>query len=303
MAWWCSGMRWRVAASPADGGGAPVLRWVGDGQRERESPLVLGCDIAIRAVGERRCLGVWRGGAWRVCAGRAVVSERVGRAQCAECARMDRAHSVAADTVADDPRPYFVYLAYFGPGLLKVGITGVARGSARLLEQGAVTFSWLGRGPLMAARRAEELLRTALGVPDRIPYERKRAVRGSLPDAEERAAGLGLLHARAVALQGWPESLERMPFEPVDHGDVFRLGPTVAPRAVVTALGDGVVVAGRLLCAAGPDLHLSAGVSTLVVDTRLMAGWQLLASPGDALTTAAVRELPDPAPPVQDGLF
>ncbi len=102
-------------------------------------------------------------------------------------------------------RPYRVYLAWFGPGLVKVGITAYERGAARLLEQGAVCFSWLGRGPLMSARRTEELLRAALGVPDRIPYAHKRAVRAGLPGTEaERAAEIAELHARAVALGGWP---------------------------------------------------------------------------------------------------
>ncbi len=88
---------------------------------------------------------VW-GARGNACPVRAVVSGRSAGARCEECARLDRAHSVAADTMADDPRPYRVYLAWFGPGMVKVGITGAARGSARLLEQGAVVFSWLGRG-------------------------------------------------------------------------------------------------------------------------------------------------------------
>ncbi len=64
------------------------------------------------------------------------VSARSTGPRCEECARLDRAHSVAADTLADDPRPYRVYLAWFGPGMAKVGITAERRGSARLLEQG-----------------------------------------------------------------------------------------------------------------------------------------------------------------------
>lgn len=122
--------------------------------------------------------------------------------RCPECARLDRAHSVAADTIADDPRTYRVYLAWFGPGMVKVGITRESRDAARLREQGAVVFTWLGRGPLMAARRTEELLRAALGVPDRIPYARKRAVRGELPEAAERVAEVEVLYGRAAELEG-----------------------------------------------------------------------------------------------------
>lgn len=284
MTWWCTGVRWRV-------GGGPVLGWYAPGRGERESPLAFGGAVAFRVRGGRRCLGVRRGGRWTPCPVAAAVPGRATRAQCEECARVDRAHSVAADTFADDPRPYHVYVAWFGPGLVKVGITGVARGGARLLEQGAVAYAWLGRGPLMAARRTEELLRTALGVPDRIAYARKRALRAQLPDAAERARDLAEVHRKAAALDGWPDALERLAPEVVDHGGVFGLdalgradgpgGPAGAGR-VVDELTDGGVVDGTLLAAAGPDLHLEVGACgdargmEVVVDTRLMSGWRLV---------------------------
>src|SRR3954470_14914810 len=208
QAWKCSGLRWS-----ADG---PVLAWDGG----RRSALAWGKRVAFGVAdgGVRRCVGA-RGHA---CPVRAAVPGRSTGARCEECARLDRAHSVAADTIADDPRPYHVYLAWFGPGMVKVGITAEERGSARLLEQGAVCFTWLGLGPLMAARRTEELLRAALQVPDRVPYAEKRAVRSRLPDSEaERAAEVAALHARAVQLAAWPESLRREPCQVVDHFKVF----------------------------------------------------------------------------------
>lgn len=242
------------------------------------------------------------------CPVRAVVPGRSTGARCEECARLDRAHSVAADTIADDPRPYHVYLAWFGPGRTKVGITALERGSARLLEQGAVCFSWLGVGPLMAARRTEELLRAALRVPDRIPYADKRAVRSALPgSAAERAVEVGALHARAVALPAWPESLTRESCQPVDHAGVF--GLTDLPPAVgqVTELVAGGVVSGRLVAAAGPDLHVeTGGERVVVVDTRLMRGWELVPTGGGEEAgelTMPVREFRDREASVQDGLF
>ena len=230
----------------------------------------------------------------------AVAGRSVG-ARCEECGRLDRAHSVAADTIPDDLRPYSVYLAWFGPGMVKVGITAVERGSARLLEQGAVVFSWLGAGPLMAARRSEELLRTVLGVPDRIAYDAKRAVRSALPDTEVRAAEVRELHARAVGLGGWPESLERMPFEAVDHAGVFGLDGLPPARGVVGELVAGGVVRGELVAAAGPDLHLVTERGVVVLDTRLMKGWELTTADPDIGMSVPVRELKDTD--VQDGLF
>lgn len=290
--WKCSGLRWA-----ADG---PVLTWVGG----RRSALVRGKRVAFGVAegGERTCVGA-RGHA---CPAGVAVSGRSTGARCEECARLDRAHSVAADTIADDPRPYRVYLAWFGPGLVKVGITAYERGAARLLEQGAVCFSWLGHGPLMAARRTEELLRAALRVPDRIPYAHKRAVRAGLPGAEaERAAEIAELHARAVGLGGWPESLTPEPFRGVDHVQVFGIGRSDAgPAAVgeVVQLVAGGAIGGELVAVAGPDLHLATERGVVVLDTRLMTGWELVPADGEACAVP-VREFAGAAAGVQDGLF
>ncbi|GAA2653705.1 DUF2797 domain-containing protein [Streptomyces vastus] len=260
--------------------------------------------FAVVDGGVRTCVGARGNG----CPVRAVVSGRSVGAQCEECARLERAHSVAADTVADDPRPYHVYLAWFGSGMIKVGITAVERGEARLLEQGAVVFSWLGRGPLMAARRSEELLRTALGVPDRIAYDAKRAVRSALPEAAVRAGEVEALHAKAVGLGGWPESLERMPFLAVDHAGVFGLHGLPSAVGVVSELVAGGVVRGELVAAAGPDLHLADERGVVVLDTRLMKGWELSAAgegePAGAVTVPVpVREFGGLQGGMQDGLF
>lgn len=293
MTWQCSGLSWPQGAQMA------VLRWEGG----RVSPLTTGRALGFRAEGIRRCVGA-RG---NPCPSHIEVAAHLTQARCTECARLERAHSVAADTLADDPRTYRVYLAWFGPGLVKVGITGEERGTARLLEQGAIVFSWLGRGPLMAARRAEEVLRGALGVPDRIPYAAKRAVRATLPPtAGERAAEVEELHRRAVAQGLWTETLEPLGCAIVDHTEVFGLSGLPAPTATVLGLSDGGAVTGTLLAVAGPDLHLrTAGDGLVVLDTRLMTGWSLVgASPSAGVsvpTASAIRADGDGL--IQDGLF
>ncbi|MGR4881761.1 DUF2797 domain-containing protein [Streptomyces sp. LARHCF249] len=295
MSWWCTGIRWKD--------GQPAIGWYGE-RGERASTLGYGQRLAFVAQGERRCLGVRRAGKRTPCPTGATVPGRAGNAQCPECARLDRSFSVAADTNAADPRTYRVYLAWFGPGMVKVGITAEERGRARLLEQGAVAWAWLGRGPLMATRRTEELLRAALGVPDRIAYARKRAVRARLPAAPERAREVAELHARAAALPGWPDSLERMDCEVADHAGPFGLEGLPEPARVIAEMVIGGVVVGQLVGAAGPDLHFADG---LVVDTRLLAGWELVAPVGGAVVTSVpVVEVPPAVvhpPAEQDGLF
>ncbi|MFF1833651.1 DUF2797 domain-containing protein [Streptomyces sp. NPDC058231] len=293
QSWRCGGLRW------PEGADGPELGWLGS--PARASALGYGKELGFRAEGERHCVGA-RGNA---CPTAAVVSARSTGARCPECARLDRAHSVAADTIADDPRTYRVYLAWFGPGMVKAGITAEERGAARLREQGAVVFSWLGRGPLMAARRTEELLRSALGVPDRIPYARKRAVRAALPGAAERVAEVEGLYGRAAALEapgaGWPQSLERLPFDPVDHTGLFGLDGPVEVAWAVTGLVDGGVVGGRLVAAAGPDLHLAAPGGVVVLDTRLMTGWDLVGADPRAGVSVPVADIGGGG--IQHGLF
>lgn len=285
-------MEWRIAGLSWADGERPALVW----DRGDVSPLVVGRRVGFRAVGRRECVGA-RG---NPCPVAAAVPGRGTQARCADCARLDRAHSVAADTIADDPRTYRVYLAWFGSGLVKVGITREERGPARLLEQGAVAFAWLGRGPLMAARRAEELLRVALGVPDRISYARKRAVRADLPGAEERRQELEALHGFALALEGWPESLERVRASVVDHGEAFGVERLAGDAgSAVTELADGGVVLGNLVAVAGPDVYLDDGGRLIVLDSRLLRGWRLEGAGEAARTSVPVREIPV----VQGGLF
>lgn len=264
--------------------------WAWEGGRT--SPLAYGRALAFRIVGERLCPGA-RG---NPCPDRAVVGARGTGGLCPRCVRLDRAHSVAADTAPDDPRVFRVYLAWFGGALAKVGITAEERGDARLLEQGAVAFTWLGRGPLMAARRTEEVLGAALGVPDRIPYAAKRLARVELPGAAERAGEVERLYRAARAVPGWEDTLEALPFEGVrDHAGVFGLDRVARVDGVVGGLAAGGELAGTLLAVAGPDLHLELGDGRQVVlDGRLVAGWEVVRGGGRVTLPVDV---------VQRGLF
>ncbi len=127
-------------------------------------------------------------------------------------------------------------------------------------------------------------------------------MRTSLPGRAERAREIEELHRRAGALAGRPESLERAPFEVVDHAGVFGLEGLRPMTGVVTELTPGGVVAGRLLAAAGPDLHLgTADGGVVVLDTRLMSGWELA---GDRSGAAGVSvPVKSVERGVQGGLF
>ncbi|NDZ98379.1 DUF2797 domain-containing protein, partial [Streptomyces sp. SID10116] len=78
-----------------------------------------------------------------------------------------------------------------------------------------------------------------------------------------------------------------------------------ATDGVVRELVDGGAVAGRLVAAAGPDLHLEvAGGGVLVVDTRMLVGWELVAAGAGAGVTVPVRPVETTSGGAeQDGLF
>jgi len=66
------------------------------------------------------------------------------------------APSVSAQQEARNNEPHLLYLAHFGPGVIKVGISYAKRGSARLLEQGARTALILDTFPTAHAARQHE---------------------------------------------------------------------------------------------------------------------------------------------------
>ncbi|WP_338118203.1 DUF2797 domain-containing protein [Streptomyces coryli] len=265
----------------------PGWRWFHPEHGDRAGgELRLGAAVSL-AVPDgvvRECVGVVRAGRRLPCPDAAATPAAAVRDQCERCAALDRSQSVAADTVPDDPRTYAVYLAWFGTGLVKVGITAQERGPARLLEQAAVCFTFLGHGPLMSARRTEAVLGAALGIPERVRSPRKRAARAALPPSEERAAELRGRYEAALAVPGWQETLTPAPYELVDHAAHFGLEPRAPrPTARVTGLAAGAALTGTVLAVAGSDVYLATGAGELLLDAHLVAGWPLCRPEGDGL--------------------
>ena len=84
------------------------------------------------------------------------------------------ADSVSAQQEKINQNPHFVYLAYFAPGVIKVGISQEERGIRRLLEQGArlalklETFS-----SALIARQYEAKIASLDGIVETMPIHKK----------------------------------------------------------------------------------------------------------------------------------
>nr|WP_239063098.1 DUF2797 domain-containing protein [Streptomyces sp. SID13031] len=247
---------------------------------------------------DRRCVGIWRAGRRLECSTRTVLAAGGRSGQCADCHAMERSNSVATDTRLDDPRRYSVYLAHHG-SVIKVGITAVERGEARLLEQGALASTMISAGSLVGARRVEILLGSTLGLPDRVSTSRKRVARTRPGGVAERSTGLLSVVERTAEL-AWPDGQVRCEPRVSDH--VARYGlPEDGLRAEVVMAGPvaGGVIVGRIVSAIGTDLYLDTRAGLLLLDTHLLAGWTLGRAPADAELTVRLEKL-DPAPRQDD---
>ena len=121
----------------------PFLEWQVDGKTERDD--VLGQELSLAFdFSAKYCTG-WvdfENHCSQICPDSATVDGKYEN--CLKCRNRTgfnpafyHADSVSAQQEKINQQPHFVYLAYFAPGVIKVGISQEKRGIRRLLEQGA----------------------------------------------------------------------------------------------------------------------------------------------------------------------
>ena len=109
------------------------------------------------------------------------------------------ADSVSAQQEKINQNPHFVYLAYFAPGVIKVGISQEERGIRRLLEQGArlalklETFS-----SALIARQYEAKIARLDGIVETMPIHKKLEL---MKQPFERATGEEKLQQKLLEIE------------------------------------------------------------------------------------------------------
>lgn len=268
----CTGLSWfeeKPALTAVEGGGL------------RLKALSPGARLAVSWSGRRRCIGWTAPGKGRTaCAENAEDAENaeIGGAatlaQCPACQNRDHGLAVARDRITDDGRTYQLYLAWFAPGMLKVGITGVQRGVARLLEQGAIGYTVIATGTLPAARRAELTVSASGMAKERYRSRAKVEAWWGLPETEGLRSALTEGRTRALRMLA-DHTLDAFPDGPlVDNTAFFGLGDGApATYREVEALEDSGSLAGEVRSVVGKHLFLAVdGGAPLLLDTRLLAG-------------------------------
>jgi len=241
---------------------------------EAGRPATPGSPVAWILRGPRQCTGAWTGTTRRPCPAASRVPADGTDAQCPACAAADRGRQIARDAaLGDDGRQYLLYLAWFGAGLVKIGLTAADRGRDRLLEQAAITFTPLAAGPYTPIRQAERLASAAGLAAERISSRAKITAWWHLPPPAERAAQLTAARDRIAGQLTWPGRIQLLPCAVTDQAADFGLDRH-PPGAYteVTSFGDPATLGGQILLAAGRHLLLRTASGPLLADMRRAVG-------------------------------
>jgi hypothetical protein len=248
------------------------------GQAEHKRVLSLGQRIGWTLRGPRRCCGIWTSTSRIACPLNSRLEDGTDP-QCGACAAADPGKALARDAAIGDGRTFGLYLAWFGPGLLKIGLTAADRGRDRLLEQGAITYAMLAAGSYAGIRRAERLISGAGLARERIPARAKTTAWWSLPDAASRAAEVTAAQTRISGQVTWPDGISETPGPVIDQAAGFGLDrPLPASLDEVTAITSGARVTGELTAVVGRQILLTTTRTPLLLDMQRIAGWGLTAS-------------------------
>jgi hypothetical protein len=228
----------------------------------------------------RQCTGVWDGASRIPCPPATQLPHDSTDSQCAACAGLDRGRQIARDAaLGDDDRTYVLYLAWFGPGLIKIGLTAADRGRDRLLEQGAIAFTPLAAGPYTPIRQAERLASGTGLAQERISSRGKATAWWNLPPPAERAALLADARDHLIKRVTWPGRAQLVPCTVTDQAADFGLD-RVRPGAYteVTGIHDNATISGEILLVIGRHLLLQTAIGLVMADMRRAAGWAIRAA-------------------------
>ncbi len=179
------------------------------------------------------------------------------------------ADSVSAQQEKINQNPHFVYLAYFAPGVIKVGISQEERGIRRLLEQGArlalklETFS-----SALIARQYEAKIARLDGIVETMPIHKKLEL---IKQPFERATGEEKLQQKLLEIEqkigvSFPRS------ELILCEDYFHTTGVDLTRVVL--MKDQNQLAGRVRSIIGPILITDYDGQLLAYNVKKFIGYQ-----------------------------
>lgn len=253
----------------------PFLEWQVDGKTERGD--VLGQELSLAFdFSAKYCTG-WvdfENHCGQACPEQAIAETKYEN--CIKC--RDRrgfnpafyhANSLSARQEKINQNPHFVYLAYFAPGVIKVGISQEERGIRRLLEQGArlalklETFS-----SALIARQYEAKIASLDGIVETMPIHKKLEL---IKQPFDRADGEEKLRQKLLEIEqkigvSFPKS------ELITCEDYFHTTGIDLTRVVL--MKDQSQLAGRVRSIIGPILIADYDGQLLAYNVKKFIGYQ-----------------------------
>jgi len=179
------------------------------------------------------------------------------------------ADSVSAQQEKINQNPHFVYLAYFAPGVIKVGISQEERGIRRLLEQGArlalklETFS-----SALIARQYEAKIARLDGVVETMPIHKKLEL---MKQSFDRADGEKKLQQKLLEIEqkigvSFPKA------KLITCEDYFHTDGVDLTRVVL--MKNQNQLAGRVRSVIGPILIVDYDGQLLAYNVKRFIGYQ-----------------------------
>ena len=179
------------------------------------------------------------------------------------------ADSVSAQQEKINQNPHFVYLAYFAPGVIKVGISQEERGIRRLLEQGArLALKLETFASALIARQYEAKIAGLDGIVETMPIHKKLEL---IKQPFDRADGEEKLRQKLLEIEqkigvSFPKS-ELIPCE-----DYFHTAGVDLTRVVL--MKDQNQLAGRVRSIIGPILITDYDGQLLAYNVKKFIGYQ-----------------------------
>ena len=260
----------------------PFLEWQVDGKTERDD--VLGQELSLAFdFSAKYCTG-WvnfENHSSQVCPDGATVDEKYEN--CLKCRNRTgfnpafyHADSVSAQQEKINQNPHFVYLAYFAPGVIKVGISQEERGIRRLLEQGArlalklETFS-----SALIARQYEAKISALDGIVETMPIHKKLEL---IKQPFERAAGEEKLRQKLLEIEQKIGVLFSKS-ELIACEDYFHTNDIDLTRAII--MKDQNQLVGRVRSVIGSIVITEHKDQLLAYNLKKFIGYQAHEIPGD----------------------
>ena len=230
---------------------------------------------------QRYCTGWYdmRAGEGHPCPDAASIAEKYD--QCSSCQQRTgfnpafyNASSVSAQQEERNQEPHILYLAHFGKGITKVGISHAARGDARLLEQGARSAVILDTFPTaLIARQYEAKIAAMPNIAETIQL-RKKILSISQPYDEDDAA------SELRAIRDIIQTTLKMTFDGTEprsfHEIYFPAG--ISDLSQSLDVSDHKRISGKIIGMLGPFIFGIQDETPLFVPVKKFTGYNVTLS-------------------------